>query len=63
LLDDIHLPEDATLLITLVDDAFDRYTLGDHLIAGLQDVLARRSTEITTEEELRTHLDAIFTEA
>lgn len=63
LLDDIYLPEDATLLITLLDDVLDRYTLGDHLVAGLQDVLIGRGTEVTTEEELRTHLDTIFREA
>jgi hypothetical protein len=63
LLDEIVLPEDAALLITILDDdVFDHYTLADHLVTGLQDVLAGRTTEITTEEELKAHLDTILAE-
>ena len=63
LLDEIILPEDVTLLVTILDDdIFDRYTLGDHLSAGLQDILAGRITEVTTEAELKAHLDAIIAE-
>jgi hypothetical protein len=63
LLDEVLLPEDATLLVTILDnDIFDRYNLGDHLIAGLQDILDGRTSEVTTEEELKAHLDAILVE-
>jgi len=63
LLDEVLLPEDATLLVTIIDDdVFDRYTLGDHLIAGLQDILNGRTSEVTTEKELKAHLDAIIAE-
>ena len=63
LLDEVLLPEDATLLVTILDnDIFDRYNLGDHLIAGLQDILDGRTSEVTPEEELKAHLDAILVE-
>lgn len=64
LLDEIHLPEDTTLLVTVLDDdLLERLTLGDHLLAGLQDALAGRATQVNTEEELKAHLDAIFIDA
>lgn len=63
LLDEVTLPEDATLLVTILDDdIFDRYTLSEHLVAGLQDILAGRITEVATEEELKAHLDTILAE-
>lgn len=64
LLDDITLPEDATLLVTVLDDiVLEQYTLGDHLIAGLEDVLAGRVTAASDERELTNYLDAVFGQA
>jgi hypothetical protein len=64
LLDDITLPEDATLLVTVLDDVIlEQYTLGDHLIAGLEDVLAGRTVEVTGAQELADYLDAVLGQA
>jgi hypothetical protein len=61
LLDDITLPEDATLLVTVLDDVIlEQYTLGDHLIAGLEDVLAGRAVEVTSDQELATYFDTVL---
>ncbi len=61
LIDDISLPEDATLLVTVLDDAvMQDYTLGEHLAASLQDILSGRVTEVEDEQELSAHLDMIF---
>ena len=64
LLDDITLPEDATLLVTVLDDVIlEQYTLGDHLITGLEDVLAGRTTEVTSDQELANYLDVVLGQA
>ncbi len=64
LLDDITLPEDATLLVTVLDDVIlEQYTLGDHLIAGLEDVLAGRTVEVTSDQELANYLNAVLGKA
>ena len=64
LLDDITLPEDATLLVTVLDDVvLEQYTLGDHLIAGLEDVLLRRTTDVNGEQELADYFDTVLGKA
>ena len=64
LLDDITLPEDATLLVTVLDDVvLEQYTLGDHLIAGLEDVLLRRTTDENGEQELADYFDTVLGKA
>ena len=64
LLDDIALPEDATLLVTVLDDVvLEQYTLGDHLIAGLEDVLLRRTTDVNGEQELADYFDTVLGKA
>ena len=64
LLDDITLPEDATLLVTVLDDVLlEQYTLGDHLIAGLEDVLAGRTVEVGGDQELADYLNTVLGEA
>ena len=64
LLDEIALPEDATLLITVLEDVrLEDYSLGDHLTAALRDALAGRVTEVANESELSIHLDRLFSEA
>ena len=64
LLDDISLPEDATLLVTVLDDVLlEQYTLGDHLIAGLEDVLAGRTVEVGGDQELADYLNTVLGEA
>ena len=64
LLDDIALPEDATLLVTVLDDVvLEQYTLGDHLIAGLEDVFTGRTIEVNSEQELEEYLDSVLNKA
>lgn len=64
LLDDIALPEDATLLVTVLDDVvLEQYTLGDHLIAGLEDVLLGRTTDVNSEQELADYFDTVLGKA
>jgi hypothetical protein len=61
LLDDITLPEEAELLVTVLDDALpEKYSLGEDLTAGLRDILLGRVVEIDDENELSIHLDSIF---
>lgn len=63
LLEEATLPENATLLIIVLDDIDpETLTLGDHLIAGLQDVSLGRVTTVSTAEELAHHLDTVFDE-
>ncbi|MGB0385938.1 MAG: hypothetical protein ACPGWR_14050 [Ardenticatenaceae bacterium] len=63
LLDQIALPENSNLLVTVLDDHLDSsLTLGDHLIAGLEDILQGRVTTISTPQELTQHLDTLFNE-
>ena len=64
LLDDIRLPENASLLVTVIDDdVIDSLTLGEHLIVALEDILSGRVTEVTTADQLDRHLETIFEEA
>jgi len=64
ILDDVDLPEDATLLITVLEEnAWDAFTLGEHLIMGLEDILAGQIVEASTSDELGRHLDTLFDEA
>ena len=64
LLDDITLPEDATLLVTVLDDVIlEQYTLGDHLITGLEDVLSERTLEVTGDQELADYLATVLGKA
>jgi len=61
LVDDVHLPENALILVTVMDEmAMDTLTLGEHLAAGLQDILLGRVTQADTPEELASHLDVVL---
>lgn len=61
LLESVNLPEDATLLVTFLDDvSLENLTLGEHLVSGLQDVLEGRYDEVTTSQELEQHLENIL---
>jgi hypothetical protein len=61
LLDKIHLPEDALVLVTVIDDAaFESLTLGERMAVGLQDILLGRTTGAQTEKDLALHLDKVF---
>ncbi|MCB9101237.1 MAG: hypothetical protein H6632_16990 [Anaerolineales bacterium] len=61
LLEAATLPENSMLLVVVLDDvAPEGLSLGEHLIAGLQDVQLGRVTEVNTEQELADHLDTIF---
>jgi len=61
LLDNFTLPENITLLVTVLDDPFfEQLTLSEHLHRGLNDVLRNRITVVRSEDELKNHLDSIF---
>ena len=61
LLDKVQLPENALILVTVMDEAaIDSLTLGERLAAGLQDVLLGRVTEVKTAQEIRSHLDKVL---
>ena len=63
LLDPIDLPENAVLLVTVLEDeALEELSLGEHLVAGLQDKLFGRATLVETSEEMAYHLDTLFQE-
>ena len=63
LLDPIQLPENAVLLVTIMEEEVtEALSLGEHLIAGLQDKLAGRTTLVETSQELSLHLDTLFRE-
>ena len=64
LLDKVQLPENAQILVTIMDEtALDSFTLGEHLAAGLQDILLGRITQTETPGELASHLDAVLEDA
>jgi len=62
LLDAFTLPENITLLVTVLDDValLEQLTLAEHLQRGLNDVLHQRTTVVRSETELKNHLDSIF---
>ena len=64
LMDQINLPENAFLLVTIVDEnAVETLSLGERLAGGLQDILHNRVTLVNTTQALTAHLDKVFTEA
>lgn len=64
LLDDIPLPENAEILVTIMDETpLELLTLGEHLAAGLQDILLGRVSRTDTPQELSSHLDAVLEDA
>ena len=64
LLDDVQLPENAEILVTILDETpLESLTLGEHLAAGLQDILLGRVSRADTPEELASHLDAVLEDA
>lgn len=61
LLDKVQLPENAQVLVTIMEEtALDSLTLGEHLAAGLQDILLGRVTSVETPKEIASHLDAVL---
>lgn len=64
LLDDVQLPENGEILVTIMDETpLEALTLGEHLAAGLQDILLGRVTQIETSKEMASHLDAVLEDA
>ena len=61
LLDNVQLPENALILVTVMDEiAIASLTLGEHLVVGLQDILLGRISRADTSQELASHLDDVF---
>jgi len=42
------------------DTPLQNFTLGEHLVAGLQDIVAGKTTAVTTQAELKQHLDSVL---
>jgi hypothetical protein len=64
LLDKVQLPENAQVLVTIMEETtLDSLTLGEHLAAGLQDILLGRVTQAKTPKEVASHLDAVLESA
>lgn len=54
LLDNFTLPDNVTLLVTVLDDALlEQLTLGQHLQRGLNDILHHRTNLVRSEDELK----------
>ena len=47
----------------LDDVILEQYTLGDHLITGLEDVLSERTLEVTGDQELADYLATVLGKA
>jgi len=64
LLDEFQLPEDALLLVTIIDETVvEKLSLGERLAGSLQDILLGRVTEVSSPESLSAHLDKVLSEA
>jgi len=63
LLEEVSLPDDTVLLVTIIE-AVDpaTLTLGEHLERGLADILRGSTTNVRTGKELKRHLDLVFGE-
>jgi hypothetical protein len=65
LLENVHLPENAKLLITLLETGLDDtaepelFTLGEHIVAGLQDIAAGQYTTVHDATTLEAFLAEI----
>ncbi|MFN8387541.1 MAG: hypothetical protein U0X92_14140 [Anaerolineales bacterium] len=56
LLDDIPLPENAEILVTIMDETpLESLTLGEHLAAELQDILLGRVSRATRPKVIFSH--------
>jgi len=63
LLDDVVLPEKATILVTIMEDLSPAdLTLGEHLTRGLADVSRGRTTKVSGPRQLKQHLDMVFSD-
>lgn len=63
LLDSFVLPENVTLLVTILDDSLpEQLTLAEHLQRGLNDVLHHHTTVVRSTGELKNHLDSLFSQ-
>ncbi len=64
LLNEVKLPEDAVIYVTVMDESvLESLTTGERLASGLQDILLGRFTEVNSAVELSAHLDQVFGEA
>ena len=61
LLDNAKLPENALILVTVMDEAAVlSLTLGERIASGLQDILFGRTVEVKSSRDLKSHLDHLF---
>ncbi len=64
LLNNLKLPENAVVFVTVMDESLlESLTPAERLAAGLQDILLGRFTEVSTAQEMSAHLDKVFEEA
>jgi len=63
LVEKIALPEDAAVLVTVLEEIQpEMLTLDEHLARGLEDMARGRTTKVRAVKELKRHLDSIFGE-
>lgn len=61
LLEPLLLPDDTTLLVTVLDDlSDDEPSLGEMIIAGLTDIKEGRFRETSATYTVKDHLDYLF---
>lgn len=61
LLEDVDLPENVTLLVTVVENPWHLMTAGENILAGLEDAANGRAVTIESIDDLQEHLTAILT--
>lgn len=61
LIDEAKLPENALILVTVMDEAaVESLTIGERIAAGLQDILFGRTVEVNSLQEMNAHLDNVL---
>ncbi len=61
LIDEAKLPENALILVTVMDEAaVESLTIGERIAAGLQDILFGRTVEVNSVQEMNAHLDNVL---
>lgn len=61
LLENITLPENISLLVTVLDaDTAEKLSLSDHFMSGLQDIISGNVVTVKDEMELNRYLNVLF---
>jgi hypothetical protein len=60
LLEPMSLPENTTLLVTVLDENLEETSLGEQIIVGLSDMKEGRFKETSESYTVANHLDHVF---